>query len=208
MVTYDDLVMALEDAWVSVGLHEHALIESVIPATHDRTCKIELFPDHAEPLTLASMPPWLEITFTWSPVHQLISEGRDLPADPLELTMTYTVTLTNHRDRSDIELVRMFQRAVHTAFERHFPAEIAEVEPVSVEVRRVYQPARQRVELEAVQLVSSTMVDLFEQWEDRDVQSLRRLLRSEMSLARTIIANLSDTFHPHGNGGYRSVDAA
>lgn len=122
--------------------------------------------------------------------------------------MTYTVTLTNHRDRSDIELVRMFQRAVHAAFERHFPAEIAEIEPVSVEVRRVYQPAGQRVELEAVQLVSSTMVDLFEQWEDRDVQSLRRLLRSELSLARTIIANLGDTFHPHGNGGYRSVDAA
>ncbi|MGQ9482153.1 hypothetical protein [Chloroflexus sp.] len=208
MVTYDDLVMALEDAWLSVGLHEHALVESVIPATHDRTCKIELFPEHAESLMLATMPPWLELNFTWSPVHQLISEGRDLPADPLELTLTYTVTLVNHRDRSDIELVRMFQRAVRSAFERLFPADLMEMESVSVEVRRIYQPVGQKVELEVVQLVSSTMVDLFEQWEDRDVQSLRQLLRSEMNLARTIIANLSDTFHPHGNGGYRSVDAA
>jgi hypothetical protein len=154
------------------------------------------------------MPPWLELNFTWSPVHQLISEGRDLPADPLELTLTYTVTLVNHRDRSDIELVRMFQRAVRSAFERLFPADLMEMESVSVEVRRIYQPVGQKVELEAVQLVSSTMVDLFEQWEDRDVQSLRQLLRSEMNLARTIIANLSETFHPHGNGGYRSVDAA
>jgi hypothetical protein len=208
MVTYDDLVMALEDAWLGVGLHEHTLIESFVPATHDRTCKIELFPDHAEPLTLATMPPWLEITFTWSPVHQLISEGRDLPADPLELTLTYTVTLTNHRDRSDIELVRMFQRAVHSAFAHHFPNEVIEIEPVSVEVRRIYQPAEQRVELEAIQLVSATMVDLFEQWEDRDVQSLRRLIRSELQLARTIIANLSETFHSRGNDNYRSVDAA
>ncbi len=208
MVTYDDLVMALEDAWLHAGLHEHALVETVIPATHDRTCKVELFPEHAEPMTLANMPPWLEINFTWSPVHQLISEGRDLPADPLELTMTYTVTLLNHRDRSDVELVRMFQRAVQQAFERHFPNELEEIEPVAVEVRRIYQSAGQRLELEAVQLVSSTMVDLFEQWEDRDMQSLRMLLRSELQLARAIITNLSDTFRPGGNGGYRSVDAA
>jgi hypothetical protein len=102
----------------------------------------------------------------------------------------------------------MFQRAVYQAFERHFPAEIVDGEGISVEVRRIYQPVGQRVELEAVQLVSSTMVDLFEQWEDRDPQTLRQLLRSELRLARTIIANLSDTFYPHGNGGYRAVDAA
>ncbi len=208
MLNYDDLITGLEDAWLAVGFHEHAFIESVIPATHDRTCKVELFPEHAEPLTAENMPPWLELNFTWNPVHQLRSEGRDFPSEPLDLTWTYTATVLGQRDRSDTELVRMFQRAVQTAFERFYPTEAAEMEPVAVEVRRVYQAHDQRLQLEYVQLVSTTVSDLFEQLPDRDMQGLRSLLRIELQLASTIITNLTDVFTPHGRGGYRSVDAA
>ncbi|NTV61977.1 MAG: hypothetical protein HGA65_00370 [Oscillochloris sp.] len=208
MLTYDDLVSGLEDAWRAVGLHEHAFIESVIPTTHDRTCKIELFPDHDEPMTAENIPPWLELGFTWSAVHQIISEGRELASDPLDLTWSYTVTLTNTLERSDNELVRMFQRAVHGAFVRYYPAEAAEMEPVAVEVRRLYQSDGQKLQIDSIQLVSITISDLFEQWADRDLSGLRALLMIEMQLAATIIANLSEAFTPRGRGGYRSVDAA
>lgn len=208
MLTYDDLVTGLEDAWLAVGLHEHAFVESVIPATHDRTCKIELFPEHDEPLTQANTPPYLELNFSWTALHQLLAEGRDLPPEPLDLTWTYTATVVSQQERSDTELVRMFQRAVFSAFQRFYPAEAAEMEPVAVEVRRVYQSGPQRLQLEYTQLVSSTVSDLFELWPDRDLQSLRGVLRLELQLAATIIANLGDAFSPHGRGGYRTVDAA
>jgi len=208
MLTYDDLVSGLEDAWRAVGLHEHAFIESVIPTTHDRACKIELFPDHDEPLTPENIPPWLELGFTWSAIHQIISEGRELPSEPLDLTWSYTATLTTPMERSDSELVRMYQRAVHNAFLRYYPAEAAEMEPVSVEVRRLYQSDGQKLKIESIQMVSITVSDLFEQWADRDLTGLRTLLLVEMQLASAIIANLSDAFTPRGRGGYRSVDAA
>jgi hypothetical protein len=208
MLTYDDLVSGLEDAWLAVGLHEHAFIESVIPATHDRSCKIELFPEHDEPLGNENMPPYLELSFTWSPVHQLISEGRELPVEPLDLTWTYYATLNGQAERSDVELVRMFQRAVQTAFQRYYPAEAAEMDAVSVEVRRIYQPGGQRLQLDFIQLVSSTVSDLFEQWPDRDLPGLRGLLRTELQLASAIINNLADSFTPRGRGGYKTVDAA
>lgn len=208
MLNYDELVTGLEDAWLMVGLHEHAFVESVIPATHDRTCKIELFPEHDEPLTHDNMPPYLELNFTWSPVHQLLAEGRELPGESLDLTWTYTATVVNQQDRSDIELVRMFQRAVLNAFQRFYPAEAAEMDPVAVEVRRIYQSGGQRLQLDYTQLVSSTVSDLFDLWPDRDLQSLRTLLRLEMQLASAIIANLADSFSPRGRGGYRTVDAA
>jgi hypothetical protein len=56
--------------------------------------------------------------------------------------------------------------------------------------------------------VSSTVSDLFELWPDRDLQTLREVLRIEMQLASTIISNLADAFTPRGRGGYRTVDAA
>lgn len=208
MLTYDDLVTGLEDAWLAVGFHEHAFIEGVIPATHDRTCKVELFPEHDEPLSNENMPPWLDLSFTWSAVHQLIAEGRELPAEPLDLTWMYTATVVSQQERSDTELVRMFQRAVQNAFQRYYPAEAAEMEPIAVEVRRIYMSSGQKLQLDYIQLVSSTVSDLFEQWPDRDMPSLRSLLRLEMQLASSIIANLADAFTPRGRGGYRTVDAA
>jgi hypothetical protein len=208
MLTYDDLVMGLEDAWVAAGLHEHAFVESVIPSTHDRTCKIELFPEHDEPLTIDSMPPYLELNFIWSALHQLIAEGRELPVEPLDLAWTYTVTVLREQERSDLELVRMFQRAVHTAFQRYYPSEAIEMEPIAVEVRRIYMPGAQRLQLDHLQLVSSTVSDIFEQWTERDLTTLRGVLRHELQLASAIINNLTDAFSPRGRGGYKAVDAA
>jgi hypothetical protein len=64
------------------------------------------------------------------------------------------------------------------------------------------------LQLEYIQLASTTVSDLFEQVPDRDMQALRNVLRIELQLASTIIANLIEAFAPHGRGGYRSVDAA
>jgi hypothetical protein len=208
MVNYDELITALEDAWQQVGLHEHALVESVIPATLDRSCKIELFPEHDEPLHSGNLPPWVEISLNWSAVHQLISEGRELEREPLEITWSYYVVPTAAADRSDLELVRMFQRAVQTAYQQHFPAEADTLDPVAVEVRRGYEPAGQRVALESLQLVCNIAVDLFEQLQLTRSDAVDELLLLEMRLAAAIIKNLRDTFAPGGRGGYRSVDAA
>ncbi|RRR75107.1 MAG: hypothetical protein EI684_05485 [Candidatus Viridilinea halotolerans] len=208
MLSYDDLVTGLEDAWLAAGLHEHAFVESVIPATHDRHFKLELFPDHDEPLTNENMPPFLELSFNWSPAHQLLAEGRELPVEPLDLTWIYTATVSAQHERSDLELVRMFQRAVMAAFQRFYPAEASDMEPIAVEVRRVYLPGSQRLQLDYVQLVSSTVSDLFEQWAERDLAGFRMVLRQEFLLASAIINNLTDTFSPNGRGGYKTVDAA
>ena len=59
-----------------------------------------------------------------------------------------------------------------------------------------------------LQLVSSTVSDIFEQWTERDLTTLRGLLRRELQLASAIINNLIDAFSPRGRGGYKAVDAA
>jgi hypothetical protein len=212
MFSYDDLIASLEDAWLMVGLHEHALIESVVPATQERMSRIELFPEHPEPLTIETMPPWIELNFTWSPAHQLLFEGLLASAEPLELSWTYMATTQSSTERTDLELVRMFQRAVHAAFQLHYPNEAAEMDPVAVEVRRIYQARPSQdghtLALEAIQLTSTTLVNLLEQWPGIDSQVLQQILQLELQLSRTIINNLAETFNPRGHSSYRSVDAA
>jgi hypothetical protein len=207
MQTYDDLISELEDAWTTVGLHEHAFVESVVPSTHDRTVKIELFPDHDEPMSFSNMPPWVELNLTWSAIHQLRAEGRPLPLEPLELVWTYTASLQNGFERSDGDLVRSFQRAVQAAFRRYYPAEADLLEPLNIEVRRIYQGGSQP-QLEYVQLVSTNITDLSDQWGEGDQRNLRALIRTELQLTATILAFLSEAFAPNGSGGYHSVDAA
>lgn len=214
MLTYDDLVSELEEAWIAAGLHEHALIESVVPTAHDRAYKVELFPDHAEPMTDETTPPWVEINFLWSPLHQLRSEEREVTPDPLEMAWTYTVNAYNMSDRSDSELVRLFQRAMTNAFRRYYPAEAEVMEPFAVEVRRFYQGSGPNIQLVSTQLVSTNITDLSDQWNERDQRVLRALIRTEILLASGIIHSLIETFGPAPNGrdnrgsGYRTVDAA
>ncbi|MCG8350303.1 MAG: hypothetical protein MI924_21265 [Chloroflexales bacterium] len=207
MLTYDDLIAGLEDAWIAAGLHEHALIESVIPASHDRNVKVELFPDHPEPLTEENMPPWVELSFTWSALHQLYSEGRDFAPEPLDLIWIYNVPVRGMIDRSDNELVRMFQRVVHAAFQRFYPAEAETMEPIAVEVRRIYQDDGQRLRSVYSHLVSTNLTDLSDQWANRDLHTLHNLMRTEAQLVSTIIHGLTELFAPNGRG-YRSVDTA
>jgi hypothetical protein len=211
MLTYDEVLSELEAAWAAVDLHEHEYMESVVPASHDRMVKVELFPEHTEPLTLESSPPWVELNFSWSAVHQLRSEGRNIASEPLDLNWTYNVIANNAGERNDTELVRMFQRAVHNAFELHYPLEAAEMDPVVVEVRRIYQQQReaQRIRQEYVQLVSINITDLSEQWNEREPRAFRNLIRVELQLVASVLNNLSETFSPtNGRGGYHSVDAA
>jgi hypothetical protein len=208
MLSYDELLSELESAWAAVGLHEHEYIESVIPSSHDRLVKVELFPEHEEPLDFENTPPWVELSFSWSAVHQLRSEGRNIASEPLDLAWMYTVNGKSGQERSDIELTRIFQRAVQLAFERFYPAEAAEMEPVAVEVRRIYQSDGQRIRQEYLQLVSSNITDLSEQWAEREPRALRGLLRVELQLVAAVLSNLSDSFFSPNGRGYHTVDAA
>lgn len=209
MLAYDDIVDSLEEAWLAAGLHEHALIESVQPDALDRNYRVELFPEHAEPLSEDTMPPWVEISFSWTAAHQLRSEGRDVETESLDLIWNYMVLVRSAmRDRSDHELVRLFQKAVHAALRRFYPTEADEMGYVAVEVRRIYQSEASGIRQAYVQLVSTNITDLSDQWDDPDPMGTRRLLRNEIQLASAVIQSLSDVFNPGGNGGYRAVDTA
>ena len=64
VITYDELAAGLEDAWIMAGLHEHALYENIHPETLDRSYRVELFPEHPEPLNENNSPPWVEMIRT------------------------------------------------------------------------------------------------------------------------------------------------
>ncbi len=210
MLTYEDLVLSLEQAWTAVGLHEHAFVESVIPASHDRSYRVELFPEHDEPLTMENMPPWVEVSFTWSALHQIRSEHHSVSTDPLDLIWTYTVNAYSVQDRNDHELVRLFQQAFNTVFQRYYPDEADNIEPLAVEVRRTYQGQgdNQKFQLVYVQLSSTNITDLSDQWNERDPRVLSSLIQIEIQFARAVIRALAEAFNPGGRGGYRTVDAA
>jgi len=108
-ILYDDIANHLEEIWSSRGLHDHGIYELINPTTLERTYKAELFPEHGEPLTEHNMPPWVEVSFVWGPVHQQ-AEHTSVPI-PLELTWNYTVTISRADKRSDLELVRDFYHA-------------------------------------------------------------------------------------------------
>jgi hypothetical protein len=216
MLTYDELVDGLEDAWAASGLHEHEIVESVQPEAHERTYKVGLFPDHADPLTEETMPPWVEVSFNWSAAHQLRSEGHRVhTAAPLEITWMYNVVVHGHmREQSDVELVRAFQKAVSVALQRFFPPGIADLSPLAVEVRRIYQNMGSSPSLEYVQLISHNITDLSELWDEYDPNVLSNLLQNEVDLASAVIYTLASIFVPGpgaqtgGRSSYQSVDAA
>lgn len=213
MLTYNNLVAGLESAWTEAGLHEHDLIESIQPDSHDRSYKAELFPDHPDPLNEDNMPPWVEIGFNWSAYHQLRSEGHPLSetTTAFDLTWVYNVMVRKSmRDYSDQELVRMFQRGVQAALRTFYPEEITEGAPVAVEVRRIYHSIGQRIDLSYIHLVSPNISDLSDHWNERDPLALRSFLQFEFDLASEVIQSLAKTFYPgpSGRGAYRSVDTA
>ncbi|NJO07881.1 MAG: hypothetical protein HC876_21485 [Chloroflexaceae bacterium] len=212
-MSYDDIVANLEDAWVAAGLHEHALVENFQPETFERSYRVELFPEHDDVLSEDTTPPWVEVSFLWTAANQVLSEGRDLDdEDPLDISWTYMVLVhTGLRDRSDSDLVQMFQRAVSRALRRFYAGEAEASINVPVEVRRVYHSNEQgRPQLSYVQLVSSNITNLLDQWDFQDSGALRRVIRNEVTLAGAIIQALRDTFNTNtrNSNTYRPVDTA
>lgn len=208
MISYDDLAGGLEDAWIMAGLHEHAVVESVNPATLERTYRVEIFPEHPEPMTEQASPPWVELSFTWSPAHQLFSEGREIPPGVLELAWTYTVDVRNHTDRPDLELVRAFNTAVRAALKRAAPDVPVPSDYIAIEVRRGYRTSGDRPTQSYVQLIGTNVTDLTDLWDHRNAEALREVLREELMIVGTLIHALAETFAPNGLGGYRTVDTA
>jgi hypothetical protein len=216
MLSYDEIVIKLEEAWVEAGFHEYLLTESVEPETHTRTFKVELFSNLIEIPDEEVMLPWLEISFTWSPVHQLLSDGYKIKSnDPVNLTWAYNVIAQGDlSERGDRELARLYRNAVERALRTMFSSN-AIVEPVQlpVEVRRTYQCLPDSSEQVFVQLVSSTLTNLSEMWTNHDSDALQALISNDTHVAGAIIQSLAKTFLPsrpleRHQSSYRPVDAA
>lgn len=208
MITYDELAAGLEDAWILASLHDHLLLESVQPDTLERTYRVELFPEHPEPLTEGTSPPWVELTFTWTPAQQLHSEGREISPGLLELAWTYTVDVRSQSDRNDFDLTRAFNSAVRAALRRAAPDMPAPSEYIAIEVRRGYRMAGEKPAQAYVQLVGTNVTDLGDLWSDRSPDGLREALRDELIIVAALLHALGETFTPSGLGGYRAVDTA
>jgi hypothetical protein len=209
VITYDELASGLEDAWLMAGLHEHAIVESVNPETLERTYRVEIFPEHPEPINEASSPPWVELTYTWTPAHQLYSDGRmEVSPGVLELAWTYTVDVREMYDRSDADLVRSFTNAVRAALHRAAPDVSMPPDYIAVETRRGYRMVGDRAALAYVQMIGTNVTDLSDMWENRVSETLRDVLREELVVVAALLHALGETFAPSGLGGYRSVDTA
>jgi hypothetical protein len=208
VITYEDLAAGLEDAWLMAGLHEHTVLESVLPESLERIFRAEVFPEHPEPLNESNAPPWVELSFTWTPAHQLHASGRELPPGALELAWTYTVDVRSGADRLDSELIRAFQSAVRGALRRILSDINLPSEYIAVEVRRGYRSAGDRYILSYTQLVGTNVTDLSDVWENRNPDVLREVLREELMIVAALLHALAETFAPGGLGGYRSVETA
>lgn len=208
VITYDELAAGLEDAWLMAGLHEHLLAESIVPDAFERVYRVELFPEHPQPIPENAPPPWVELNFTWSATHQLHTERRDVAPDPLEISWTYTVDVRAHGDRTDVDLSRAFNGAVRAALRRAAPDIIAPSEYIAIEVRRGYRTNGDKPALAYVQLVGTNVTDLSDLWSERDPNTLREALRDELLIVSAVLHTLSETFTPSAMGGYRPVDTA
>jgi hypothetical protein len=208
VITYDELAAGLEDAWILAGLHDHLLVESMQPDTLERTYRVELFPEHPEPLTEGSSPPWVELSFTWTPAQQLHSEGREISPGVLELAWTFTVDVRDQGERNDTDLTRAFNTAVRNALRRAAPDMPAPSEYIAIEVRRGYRTSGEKPTLAYIQMVGTNVTDLGDLWADREPDTLREALRDELLIVAALLHALGETFAPSGLGGYRSVDTA
>jgi hypothetical protein len=208
VISYDELAAGLEDAWLLAGLHDHLLAESMLPDTLERVYRVELFPEHPEPLSEGISPPWVELSFTWTPAHQLHSEGREISPGILELAWTYTIDVRSQGERSDMELTRAFNASVRAALRRAAPDMPTPAEYIAVEVRRGYRSNADKLVLAYVQLVGTNVTDLGDLWGDRSPEALREALRDELIIVAALLHSLGETFAPAGLGGYRPVDTA
>jgi len=203
-ILYDDIANHLEEIWSSRGLHDHGIYELINPTTLERTYKAELFPEHGEPLTEQNMPPWVEVSFVWGPVHQQADQP-SVPI-PLELTWNYTIPISRADKRSDLELVRDFYHAFGRSLATVY-ADVVGEDELAVEVRRIYL-GREGHEPQQLILYASGTSDIGDVLLNPSTETLRNTLRDEFIVATALIRHCAERFSPGTVGGYRSVESA
>ncbi|NOK60769.1 MAG: hypothetical protein GFH27_549289n249 [Chloroflexi bacterium AL-W] len=191
---YDELATELEEAWTKVGLHEHLVVESIVPDVLERAYRAELFPDPPESFMPEAAPPWVEVSFSWRAEHQVYSERSEGRSISLELAWTYTVDVRSQADRNDTELIRAFHAAVHVALQRITPDIPQETEYVAVEVRRGYRSIHTNPTLAYVQMIGTNVTDLGNLWDVASTKDLRGILHSECSLVMSVLQSLKEVF--------------
>ncbi|MEM8529821.1 MAG: hypothetical protein AAGF95_03205 [Chloroflexota bacterium] len=193
-MTYDEFAAELEAAWIKAGLHEHLVVESIVPDVFERVYRAELFPDHPESFTAETTPPWVEVSFHWTVKHQVHLEESERESVPLALAWTYTADVRSALDKSDSELIRLFRDAVNSALQGRLDAVSQEAEYIAVEVRRGYRSVHTQPALAYVQLVGTNVTDIGPFWSAGAVKDIRRVFQSECILVAAILQSLKEVF--------------
>lgn len=202
-LSYEELVNAFESSWSHVGLHEHDITEYVIPATLERTFRTTLFPNHGEPLTDANMPPWVEATIVWGPVHHM-HEGPTV-VTPLEIQWNYTIPIPLSDKRSDQEIVKTTHTTIRQVVRRLFEEDIGH-EVLALELRRAFGADSRSIQ--AIHINASGMSDISEVLLTTSSDAIHSILREECNMAAALIMAFAETFNPGSVGGYRAVESA
>lgn len=203
-LSYEELVNAFESTWELVGLHEHEIVEHITPATLERTFRVHLFPDHGEPLNDANMPPWVEATLVWSPLHQL-HDGSATISQPLEIQWNYTIPLPLGEKRTDSEIAKATHTLIRQVVRRLFNEDVGH-EVLAIELRRAFASDSRSVS--ALQLYASGTSDISEVLLATGSEVLHTVLHEECSMVAALIMAFADTFNPGSVGGYRAVESA
>lgn len=191
---YDELAAELEAAWIKAGLHEHLVVESIVPDVLERVYRAELFPDDPEAFTTETTPPWVEVSFQWTVKHQVFLEKSEGSPVPLTLAWTYTADVRSELDRSDSELIRSFQDAVGSALQDKLEAISQEAEYLAVEVRRGYRSIHTHPTLTYVQMIGTNVTDVGHLWSEGAAKDLRSVFQSECALVASILQSLKEVF--------------
>lgn len=203
-LSYEELVNAFESTWGPAGLHEHEVVEHITPATLERTFRVHLFPDHGEPLTDANMPPWVEATLVWGPLHQLHDGNAAIPL-PLEIQWNYTIPLPLGEKRTDQEIAKAAHVLIRQVVRRLFNEDVGH-EVLAIELRRAFASDSRSVS--ALQLYASGTSDISEVLLTTGSEALHTVLREECSMAAALVMAFAEAFNPGSVGGYRAVESA
>lgn len=203
-LSYEELINTFESTWEQVGLHEHEIVEYITPATLERTFRVQLFPDHGEPLTDANMPPWVEATVVWGPAHHLHDGGLTTQL-PLEIQWNYTIPLPLGEKRTDHEIVKAAHTLIRQVVRRLFNEDVGH-DVLAIEMRRAFAPDGRSVS--AMQLYASGTSDITEVLLTAGSDALQTVLREECSMVAALVLAFAETFNPGSVGGYRAVESA
>lgn len=203
-LTYEELANALEEGWAQIGLHEHDIAETINPTTLERMLRVQLFPEHGEPMTEQNTPPWVELTVVWEPAHQ-IHTGPAIDV-PLELVWEYTVTIPSADRRNDVELIRSAHTAILGAFRRVFHQEVGH-DVLALDIRRAYKVPDAK-EVRSIELHARGSSDIAEVLTGLGHEHMLTVVREEYAMVSALLQAFADTFNPGSVGGYRTVESA